>query len=305
MNKLNIVVPCYNEEAVLNTFYEKLTESLKDVNVSWNVIFVNDGSTDNTLEVIRKLSENENVNYLSFSRNFGKESAIYAGLDNADGDYVILMDADLQDPPELIPEMLNDVGEYDVVAARRTSRKGEPKIRSFFARNFYRIINRITHMELVDGARDYRIMTRPVVDSILELKEYNRFSKGIFEWVGFKTKWLEYENIERIDGETSWSFWHLFKYSIEGIVSFTTAPLHVSTLVGIIFSIISFIAIIFIILRTLIYGDPVSGWPSTISVILFVGGIQLFAIGILGQYLAKIYLETKNRPKYIIEEELM
>ena len=303
MNKLNIVVPCYNEETVLNTFYEKLTESLRNADISWNIIFVNDGSTDNTLDIIRKLSENENVDYISFSRNFGKESAIYAGLDSTNGDYVILMDADLQDPPELIPEMLKDVGNYDIVATRRTSRKGEPKIRSFFARNFYKIINRITHMELVDGARDYRIMTRPVVDSILELKEYNRFSKGIFEWVGFQTKWLEYENIERVDGETSWSFWQLFKYSIEGIVSFTTAPLHVSTLVGIIFSIIAFIAIIVIILKTLIYGDPVSGWPSTISAILFVGGIQLFAIGMLGEYLAKIYLETKNRPKYIIEEE--
>lgn len=303
MNKLNIVVPCYNEESVLGIFYEKIKDSLKNMNISWDIIFVNDGSTDNTLDVIKNLSSNDNVDYISFSRNFGKESAIYAGLDSADGDFVILIDADLQDPPELIPEMFDYIDDYDIVATRRTTRKGEPKIRSFFARNFYKIINRITHIELVDGARDYRLMSRPVVDSILELKEYNRFSKGIFQWVGFNTKWLEYENVERVDGETSWSFWQLFKYSIEGIVSFTTAPLHISTLIGIIFSIISFIAIIFIVLKTLIYGDPVSGWPSTISVILFVGGIQLFAIGILGQYLAKIYLETKKRPKYIIKEK--
>ena len=238
-----------------------------------------------------------------FSRNFGKEAAIYAGLKKTKADYVILMDVDLQDPPSLIPEMIKYIDDYDIVATRRVTRTGEPKIRSFFARRFYKIMNRLSDIELVDGARDFKLMNRHVVDSVLELKENNRFSKGIFEWVGFNTKWIEYENVTRTEGETSWSFWKLFKYSIEGIVSFTVAPLYISAIIGIIFSIVAFIAILIIVIKTLLFGDPVSGWPSTISVILLIGGIQLFSIGILGQYLAKVYTETKNRPKYIIKED--
>ena len=296
--KLDIVVPCYNEEKNIEKFFTEVSYVLKDIDI--NIIFVNDGSSDNTLNEIKKLKD---VSYISFSRNFGKEAAIYAGLSKTTADYVILMDVDLQDPPSLIPEMMKYVDEYDIVATRRVTRAGEPKIRSFFARLFYKLMNKISDIELVDGARDFRLMNRSVVDSILELNENNRFSKGIFEWVGFNTKWIEYENVERIEGETSWSFWQLFKYSIEGIVSFTVAPLYISTVMGIIFSIIAFISIIFIVIRTLLFGDPVSGWPSTISIILFIGGIQLLSIGILGQYLAKTYIETKNRPKYIIKED--
>ena len=296
--KLEIVVPCYNEEKNIEKFFNEINNVLKDID--FNIIFVNDGSSDNTLEKIKKLN---NVNYISFSRNFGKEAAIYAGLKKTTADYVILMDADLQDPPSLIPEMIEYIDDYDIVATRRVSRIGEPKIRSFFARKFYKIMNKTTNIELVDGARDFRLMKRIVVDAVLDLNENNRFSKGIFQWVGFNTKWIEYENIIRNNGETSWSFWRLVAYSIEGIVSFTVAPLYISTLVGIIFSIIAFIFILFIVVRTLLFGDPVSGWPSTISVILLIGGIQLFSIGILGQYLAKTYIETKNRPKYIIKED--
>ncbi len=296
--KLDIVVPCYNEEKNIEKFFTEVSYVLKDIDI--NIIFVNDGSSDNTLNEIKKLKD---VSYISFSRNFGKEAAIYAGLSKTTADYVILMDVDLQDPPSLIPEMIKYIDEYDIVATRRVTRAGEPKIRSFFARLFYKLMNKISDIELVDGARDFRLMNRSVVDSILELNENNRFSKGIFEWIGFNTKWIEYENVERIEGETSWSFWQLFKYSIEGIVSFTVAPLYISTVMGIIFSIIAFISIIFIVIRTLLFGDPVSGWPSTISIILFIGGIQLLSIGILGQYLAKTYIETKNRPKYIIKED--
>ena len=295
---LEIVVPCYNEEKNIKKFFNEISYVLKDID--FNIIFVNDGSSDNTLDEIKKL---DNVNYISFSRNFGKEAAIYAGLKHTKADYVILMDVDLQDPPSLIPEMIEYIDDYDIVATRRVSRIGEPKIRSFFARNFYRLMNRLTNIELVDGARDFRLMKRIVVDAVLDLNENNRFSKGIFQWIGFNTKWIEYENILRSEGETSWSFWELFAYSIEGIVSFTVVPLYISTVTGIIFSIISFIFILFIVLKTLLFGDPVSGWPSTISIILFIGGIQLFTIGILGQYLAKTYIETKNRPKYIIKEE--
>lgn len=302
MKTLDIVVPCYNEEEMLPIFYNEVSNNLKNIN--WNVIFVNDGSNDNTLEVIKKLKNSyDNVKYISFSRNFGKESAIYAGLDYSTGDYIVLMDADLQDPPSLIPEMLKYISKYDIVGTRRVTRKGEPIIRSFFARLFYKIANKITKIELVDGARDFRLIKREVVNAILDLKEYNRFSKGIFQWVGFETKWLEYENIERQKGETSWSFWGLFKYSIEGIVSFTTAPLHIATIIGIFFSIIAFLSIIVIVIKTLLFGDPVEGWPSTISIILFLSGIQLFAAGIIGEYLAKIYLESKKRPIYIIKEK--
>ena len=302
MKTLDIVVPCYNEEEMLPIFYKEVSNNLKNIN--WNVIFVNDGSNDNTLEVIKKLKNSyDNVKYISFSRNFGKESAIYAGLDYSTRDYIFLMDADLQDPPSLIPEMLKYISKYDIVGTRRVTRKGEPIIRSFFARLFYKIANKITKIELVDGARDFRLMKREVVNAILDLKEYNRFSKGIFQWVGFETKWLEYENIERQKGETSWSFWELFKYSIEGIVSFTTTPLHIATIIGIFFSIIAFLSIIVIVIKTLLFGDPVEGWPSTISIILFLSGIQLFAAGIIGEYLAKIYLESKKRPLYIIKEK--
>ncbi|WP_400243053.1 glycosyltransferase family 2 protein [Methanobrevibacter smithii] len=302
MKTLDIVVPCYNEEEMLQIFYKEVSDNLK--NIKWNVIFVNDGSNDNTLEVIKELKNSyDNVKYISFSRNFGKESAIYAGLDYSTEDYVVLMDADLQDPPSLIPKMMEYIKEYDIVGTRRVTRKGEPFIRSFFARLFYKIANKITKIELVDGARDFRLMKREVVNAILDLKEYNRFSKGIFQWVGFKTKWLEYENIERQKGESSWSFWELFKYSIEGIVSFTTAPLHIATITGIFFSIIAFLAIIVIVIKTLLFGEHVEGWPSTVSIILFLSGIQLFAAGIIGEYLAKIYLESKKRPIYIIKEK--
>lgn len=302
MKTLDIVVPCYNEEEMLQIFYKEVSDNLK--NIKWNVIFVNDGSNDNTLEVIKELKNSyDNVKYISFSRNFGKESAIYAGLDYSTEDYVVLMDADLQDPPSLIPKMMEYIKEYDIVGTRRVTRKGEPLIRSFFARLFYKIANKITKIELVDGARDFRLMKREVVNAILDLKEYNRFSKGIFQWVGFETKWLEYENIERQKGESSWSFWELFKYSIEGIVSFTTAPLHIATITGIFFSIIAFLAIIVIVIKTLLFGEYVEGWPSTVSIILFLSGIQLFAAGIIGEYLAKIYLESKKRPIYIIKEK--
>ena len=297
--KIDIVVPCYNEEKTIEIFYNEIKNILDD-KIEWNLIFIDDGSSDNTLSEIKKLND---AKYISFSRNFGKESAIYAGFKKTTSDYVILMDVDLQDPPSLILEMIKYIDDYDIVATRRVSRKGEPKIRSFFARLFYKIMNKITDIELVDGARDFRLMNRTAVDSILELSENNRFSKGLFQWIGFNTKWIEYENVERIDGETSWSFWQLFNYSIEGIVSFTVAPLYISTVIGILFSIIAFLSIIFIIIRTLIFGDPVSGWPSTITIILFIGGIQLFSIGILGQYLAKTYIEIKNRPKYIIKED--
>lgn len=302
MKTLDIVVPCYNEEEMLQIFYKEVSDNLK--NIKWNVIFVNDGSNDNTLEVIKELENSyDNVKYISFSRNFGKESAIYAGLDYSTEDYVVLMDADLQDPPSLIPKMMEYIKEYDIVGTRRVTRKGEPFIRSFFARLFYKIANKITKIELVDGARDFRLMKREVVNAILDLKEYNRFSKGIFQWVGFETKWLEYENIERQKGGSSWSFWELFKYSIEGIVSFTTAPLHIATITGIFFSIIAFLAIIVIVIKTLLFGEHVEGWPSTVSIILFLSGIQLFAAGIIGEYLAKIYLESKKRPIYIIKEK--
>lgn len=302
MKTLDIVVPCYNEEEMLQIFYKEVSDNLK--NIKWNVIFVNDGSNDNTLEVIKELKNSyDNVKYISFSRNFGKESAIYAGLDYSTEDYVVLMDADLQDPPSLIPKMMEYIKEYDIVGTRRVTRKGEPLIISFFARLFYKIANKITKIELVDGARDFRLMKREVVNAILDLKEYNRFSKGIFQWVGFETKWLEYENIERQKGESSWSFWELFKYSIEGIVSFTTAPLHIATITGIFFSIIAFLAIIVIVIKTLLFGEHVEGWPSTVSIILFLSGIQLFAAGIIGEYLAKIYLESKKRPIYIIKEK--
>ena len=303
--KLDIIVLCYNEEKMIPLFYKEVTKVLNPLDIFYNLIFIDDGSSDNTLKIIKKLAiSSENVKFLSFSRNFGKEAGIYAGLKSSSADYVCMIDVDLQDPPSLIPEMVSilDDGHYDCVATRRISRKGEPFIRSFLSDSFYKLFNRFSDIELVNGVRDYRMMKRAMVDAILELCEYNRFSKGIFSWVGFETKYLEYENIERVKGETNWSLLNLFKYSLEAIMSFSTTFLHISTILGITFSILSFIFIIVIILRTLLFGDPVSGWPSTISTILLVGGVQLLSIGILGQYLAKTYLETKQRPIYIIKE---
>ena len=303
---ISIVVPCYNEEVSIPYFYDEIIKVLKSMNnVNFEILFINDGSTDNTLNILKDLSKKDkNVRFISFSRNFGKEAAIYAGLKNAVGDYISLMDADLQDPPSLLPEMYLKITEekYDVVATRRVNRKGEPPIRSFFARCFYKVINKMSKIEMVDGARDYRLMTRQVVNSIVEMKEYNRYSKGLFSFVGFNTKWLEYENVKRVAGETKWTFWKLFKYAIEGIVAFTTAPLSLASILGIIMCLISFIAILVIIIKTIAFGDPVGGWPSMACIILLVSGVQLFCMGIIGKYLAKTYLETKNRPIYIIKE---
>ncbi|MEE0942140.1 MAG: glycosyltransferase family 2 protein [Methanobrevibacter sp.] len=303
MNLLSIVVPCFNEDESVEIFLEEIQKTLKDYN--FEVIYVNDGSSDNTLKYIKELaSKNSNVKYISFSRNFGKESAIFAGLKYASGDYICLMDADLQHPPKLIPEMLEAVLDegYDVAAARRVSRKGEPKIKSFFSHRFYKVFNRISDIDMVEGATDYRIMTRQVVDSVLNLPEYNRFSKGLFQWVGFDTKWIEYENIERIAGESTWSFWGLIKYSIEGLVAFTTLPLSVSTFLGMVFSVIAFIYMLFIIIRYLIYSEAVPGYPTLICSLLLLGGIQLLSIGVLGKYLEKTYFEAKNRPIFIVKE---
>ena len=305
MEKISLVVPCYNEEAVIELFYKEVNKIKKEFkNTEFEIIFVNDGSRDRTLELMRKLSENKDVRYVSFSRNFGKEAAMYAGLEASTGDYVAIMDADLQDPPALLHEMYEilESGEYDSVATRRVSRKGEPVIRSFFARLYYKLINKISKTEIVDGARDYRLMTRQMVTSVLSLKEYNRFSKGIFSWVGYRTKWLEYENIERAAGETKWSFFKLFLYSLESIVAFSTVPLSIASVMGILFCFLAFIIIVLIIVRTLIFGDPTGGWPSMVCIMLFIGGIQLLCIGINGQYLSKTYLEVKHRPIYIVQE---
>lgn len=306
MNSISIIVPCYNEEESLKKYYEEFCKIKQQMNmVKFQLLLINDGSKDNTLAEMKHLSMGDpDVDYISFSRNFGKESAIYAGLKNAKGDYVAIMDADLQDPPSLLPEMYKIITqeEYDSVATRRISRIGEPPIRSFFARIFYMIMKKISQADIVDGARDYRLMNRKFVNAILSMSEYNRFSKGLFGWVGFKTKWLEYENVERVAGETKWSFWGLFKYSIEGIVAFSTTPLMLSSLFGLISCAAAFLTLIVIIIRRLIWGDPVAGWASIVSIVLFVGGIQLFCMGILGQYLAKTYLECKGRPTYIVDE---
>jgi glycosyltransferase involved in cell wall biosynthesis len=305
--KLSLVIPAYNEEEAIPIFIEearRIEPELSDVDIEY--LFIDDGSKDNTLEVVRRLhAEDARVHVVSFSRNFGKEAAIYAGLENAAGDYVAILDADLQDPPALLPEMLQAVRQegYDCVGSRRVTRKGEPPIRSFFARMFYRLMNKISSADIVDGARDFQLMNRKVVDAILSMGEYNRFSKGIFGWVGYRKKWLEYENIERSAGETKWSFWKLFLYAMDGIVAFSTAPLVFSSVMGMLFCLAAFIAIIFIIVRTAIFGDPTSGWPSMVCIIMLVSGVQLLCIGILGQYMAKTYLETKNRPKYLVEEQ--
>ena len=306
MNLVSVIVPCFNEEEALPYFYDEIVKISKLMqDVDFEFIFVNDGSKDKTLSVIKNLPKNDSrVKYISFSRNFGKEAAIYAGFQNCIGDYAVLMDADLQDPPHLLPEMYKAIVEegYDSVATRRVTRKGEPPIRSFFARAFYKIINRISDADIVDGARDYRLMKRSMVNAILSMAEYNRFSKGIFGWIGFDTKWIEFENVERVAGETKWSFWKLFKYSLEGITAFSVGPLQIASIFGSIFSIIAFIMILMIVIKTLIFGDPVSGWPSTVCIIMLIGGIQLLCIGILGQYLSKTYLETKKRPVYITKE---
>ena len=305
MEKISIIVPCYNEEEALPLFYKEVNKVSETMHEDFEFIFVNDGSSDKTLEVIKNLAKlDERCKYINFSRNFGKEAAMYAGLELSTGDYVTLMDADLQDPPSLLPKMLKLIKEegYDSVGTRRVTRKGEPPIRSFFARMFYKIINKMSKVEMVDGARDYRLMTRQMTDAIINLKEYNRYSKGLFSFVGFNTKWLEYENVQRVAGETKWSFWKLFLYAIDGIVAFTTAPLTIAAIMGLIFCLIAFIMIIVIIIKTLAFGDPTSGWPSLACIIFLVSGVQLFALGIIGQYLSKTYLETKKRPIYIIKE---
>lgn len=306
---LSVIVPCYNEEENVPYFYEELMkneEFFKGRDMEVEVIYVDDGSSDGTVSEVKKLNAKDSrVKLISFSRNFGKEAAIYAGFQKSKGDYVVMMDADLQDPPSLLPEMFSYIDEgYDSVATRRVSRKGEPPIRSFFARMFYKLMNKISKTDIVDGARDYRLMTRQVVDSILAMGEYNRFSKGIFGWVGYTTKWVEFENVERVKGETKWNFWGLFKYSLEGIIAFSTAPLSIASWLGVLFCILSFVLIIFVLVRSLFWKDPTSGWQSLVCIISMVSGVQLLCLGILGQYLSKTYLEVKNRPKYLVKEEI-
>ncbi len=306
MELLSIIVPCFNEEAAVETFYthtSAVCETLPEIRVEY--IFVDDGSRDGTLSVIKKLAERDGaVRWLALSRNFGKEGAMFAGLEHAKGDYVAVMDADLQDPPDLLPELLETVrsGEYDCAAVRRVDRKGEPPIRSWFARQFYKVINKMSKTEIVDGARDFRLMSRQMTDAILRLTEYNRFSKGIFSWVGFRTKWVETENIERSAGESKWSFFKLLVYALDGIIAFSTAPLAIASVLGLVFCAIAFVAIVFVIVRQLLWGGSAFGWPSLVCIILFLAGIQLFCIGIVGQYLAKTYLEVKGRPIYLLRE---
>ena len=309
MSLLSVIVPCYNEEENVAPFYEELMKNesfFREKEIELEVLFIDDGSADGTVQEVRKLRErDERVHYVSFSRNFGKEAAMFAGLEHSKGDYVVLMDADLQDPPALLPDMINCLEQgYDSAATRRVSRKGEPPIRSFFARMFYRLMKRISKTEIMDGARDYRMMTRQMVDAILSMKEYNRFTKGIFGWVGFRTKWLEYENVERTRGETKWNFWKLLLYSMDGITAFSTVPLTIASVAGVLFCMLAFVMIIFIIVRKLIFGDPVAGWPSLVCIMLFRSGVQFLCTGILGQYLAKTYMEVKKRPIYLVKEEV-
>ena len=302
---ISIIVPCYNEQEALPFFHEEVSRVLKEIGEDYELLFVNDGSKDDTLKELKALSTKDpHVIYLSFSRNFGKEAAMYAGFEHANGEYVVTMDVDLQDPPHLIPEMIRSIEEegYDSVATRRVTRKGEPPIRSFFARRFYGLINKISDADIVDGARDFRMMKRDMVNAILSMPEYNRFTKGIFGWVGFKTKWIEFENVERAAGETKWSFWKLFRYALEGIIAFSTVPLTIVSLIGVIVCIIAFLFLLFVVIRAAIFGDPVAGWPSLICVISFLSGIQLLGIGVVGMYLSKTYLETKKRPIYIKKE---
>ncbi len=307
MSLLTVIVPCYNEEEAIPFFYEELIKNdtyLKNRNTKLEILFVDDGSKDKTVLKVRELKEKDDrVHLISFSRNFGKEAALYAGLENAKGDYAVFMDADLQDPPALLPTLFAAIDEgYDSAATRRVDRKGEPPIRSFFARLFYKLMGHLSKTEIVDGARDYRLMTRPVIDAMLSMGEYNRFTKGMYGWVGFKTKWIEFENTERVAGETKWNFLSLFSYSLEGIVAFSTKPLILSSFMGILFFFLTFLMIIFIIVRKVAFGDPTSGWPSLVCIILFISGVQFFCTGILGQYIAKTYLEVKHRPIYIKNE---
>ena len=303
--KLSLIVPCFNEQAALPLFYDEVTAVLNTMQCAYEILFVNDGSRDETLAILKGFAEkDEHVTYLSLSRNFGKEAAMYAGFCNASGDYVAVMDADMQDPPALLPEMVKmlETGEYDSVATRRVNREGEPPIRSWFARRFYKLINRISDADIVDGARDFRLMKREMVDAIVAMSEYNRFSKGIFGWIGFKTYWLPYQNVERVAGETKWNFWKLLKYAFDGIINFSEVPLSIASWSGIGMAFVASIMLVVIIVRRLCFGDPVAGWASTMCVIVFIGAIQLFCIGIMGQYLAKTYNETKKRPHYIISE---
>ena len=304
--KLSIIVPCYNEEGVVGLFYEEAIKHIKRCNTDYELIFVNDGSKDRTVEDCLKLkNQDENIVIVDFSRNFGKEAAMLAGMETATGDLVVIMDSDLQDPPKLLPEMISFILNegYDSVATYRVDRKGEPPIRSWFARQFYKLINKMTEVEIVDGARDYRMMTRDMVNSIISMREVHRFSKGIFTWVGFKTKYLEFENVERVAGETKWSFWKLFKYAIEGIVAFTTFPLRLATILGFMMSFVGFAFMLYIAIKAILFGDPVAGYPSLIVVITLIGGIQLLVLGVMGEYLAKTYMEVKARPKYIIKRK--
>ena len=309
MKLLSVIVPCYNEEENVRDFYDELQKTsafFQEKEIEIEILYIDDGSKDKTVAEVKKLrAQDEHVRLISFSRNFGKEAAIYAGLQKARGDFVVMMDADLQDPPSLLPEIYGyiELG-YDSVATRRVTRKGEPPVRSFFARLFYRIMNKISRTEIIDGARDYRLMTRQVVDSILAMSEYNRFSKGIFGWVGYETKWLAYDNIERKKGKTKWSFWKLFLYSLDGILAFSTVPLAIASIMGVLFCVLAFLLIIVTIIRKLAYGDPTSGWPSLVCIISLVSGVQLFCLGIVGQYLSKTYMEVKKRPIYLVKEEI-
>lgn len=304
--KISIVVPMYNEQESLGILYQELNRVTAGMeHYQFEYLFVNDGSGDGTLEVIRTLAkQDERVRYVSFSRNFGKEAALYAGLKSATGDYIATMDADMQDPPSLLPQMaaMLEQGDCDNVATRRVNRKGEPPIRSFFARCFYKLMRRLSRMDIADGARDFRLMTRQMVEAILAVGEYNRFSKGIFAWVGYETRWLEFENVERSAGETKWSFWKLVRYSFDGIINFSDTPIRISSYLGLFLTVVSFVAIIVEVIRALVFGDPVAGWPSLVCIITFIGGIQLFCMGIMGQYIAKTYMEVKRRPHYIIKE---
>ena len=306
MKKVNLIVPCYNEAEALPLFKDELNKVIQPLDqYTFEILLINDGSTDTTLSVMKEICDTDShYKYISFSRNFGKEAAMYAGFCNSDGDYAAIMDADMQDPPALLPDMLHclETEDYDSVATRRVSRIGEPKIRSFFARNFYKLINKISDADVVDGARDFRLMKREMVDSIVAMCEYNRFSKGIFGWIGFKTKWLEYENVNRIAGETKWSFWGLFKYAVDGIINFSETPMSLASGLGIFLTIFSFLMVIFIIIRKEIFGDPVAGWPSLACIIIFIAGLQFLCMGIMGKYIAKTYLEVKNRPHYIVSE---
>ncbi|HEM3677405.1 TPA: glycosyltransferase family 2 protein [Streptococcus suis] len=303
---ISVIVPCFNEEETIHYFYQAMEKVRIKMNVEFEYIFVNDGSKDSTLSILRSLSvQDRSVSYLSFSRNFGKEAALFAGLEVANGHLVTVMDADLQDPPEMLMEMkqmLDDNSDLDCVGTRRVSRDGEPLIRSFFATLFYKLMNKISQVEVVDGARDFRLMRRHMVDAILSVSEYNRFSKGLFSWVGFNTEYLPYKNVERVAGETSWSLWKLLSYSIEGIINFSDTPLNIASYTGFFTFLLSLVLMVFVVIKTLVFGDPTIGWPSTICIILFLGGLQLMTIGILGKYLAKIFLETKKRPIYIVKE---